>query len=504
MDGLPIGWIREIQTRRDGIGKDSFYMDPVSGYMFCSKIDALRYIETGDISKCASKPKKRDANAAGSTECVGDPLTPVSRRNLPRSASRQHYISEKSNDGSGACEKDSDSSISKEVKSESSLRKRGSSLPNRAQSKSRRVSQSSEQEFQGKNILPSTPGRTSKRLAGCQPEMPNLQVSERDLRAAMKMSCEDEANILPMITMNALSYGSPQPLCPQPASVDANPSHKQELQKQIMKQKVTRKPPANSKNSNKRIAPNTPGRTSNIQEGSGYQFPSNSQLNVGSLGAEMRKSSGDEAQVYPWININDVPDVVPHPFHSELSTTAAVEVSAEGDPYPLDTEPVPEVADIVSMVVESVSNMDMRQKFEDHSSQQINEKQHQENFRPQDVQGGYQFADPLPNPFMNFAFNSPNDTLDEHSMGFQGYSQQQTSNPFVQGNHTSGWLDSQNLRFHDGNPNSNSIRQQAHVDQLPPQFSFGTPGFGVPSFGRTDSQRPASDNRNNSAFKRNL
>jgi len=36
-----------------------FYIDPVSGYAFRSKKDALRYVNSGDISACVLKPYKR-------------------------------------------------------------------------------------------------------------------------------------------------------------------------------------------------------------------------------------------------------------------------------------------------------------------------------------------------------------------------------------------------------------------------------------------------------------
>uniref|UniRef100_A0A5B7ANX5 Putative methyl-CpG-binding domain-containing protein 13 isoform X1 n=1 Tax=Davidia involucrata TaxID=16924 RepID=A0A5B7ANX5_DAVIN len=63
-DGLPPGWIKEIKIQKkvNGIRKDPYYTDPVSGYIFCSKKDALRYLETGDINICATKPKKRGVN----------------------------------------------------------------------------------------------------------------------------------------------------------------------------------------------------------------------------------------------------------------------------------------------------------------------------------------------------------------------------------------------------------------------------------------------------------
>ncbi|XP_073118639.1 uncharacterized protein [Henckelia pumila] len=62
VEGLPDGWIREIMTRKSGnkIRKDAYYTDPVTGYMFRSKSDALRYLKTSDIGSCAVKPKKKE------------------------------------------------------------------------------------------------------------------------------------------------------------------------------------------------------------------------------------------------------------------------------------------------------------------------------------------------------------------------------------------------------------------------------------------------------------
>ncbi|XP_058222583.1 uncharacterized protein LOC131332397 isoform X1 [Rhododendron vialii] len=61
-EGLPPGWIKEIkiQMKSQGIRRDPYYTDPVSGYVFRSQRDALRYLETGETSVCAIKPKKRE------------------------------------------------------------------------------------------------------------------------------------------------------------------------------------------------------------------------------------------------------------------------------------------------------------------------------------------------------------------------------------------------------------------------------------------------------------
>lgn len=44
------------------IGCMQYYTDPVSGYIFRSKLDALRYLDTGDINLCAIRPRKKDAD----------------------------------------------------------------------------------------------------------------------------------------------------------------------------------------------------------------------------------------------------------------------------------------------------------------------------------------------------------------------------------------------------------------------------------------------------------
>ncbi|WCJ26217.1 hypothetical protein M5689_008052 [Euphorbia peplus] len=62
LNDLPPGWVKEIKTRMSAgrKHKDPFYIDPVSGYVFRSKRDVHRYLETGDITTCAILPKKRN------------------------------------------------------------------------------------------------------------------------------------------------------------------------------------------------------------------------------------------------------------------------------------------------------------------------------------------------------------------------------------------------------------------------------------------------------------
>ncbi|XP_015570736.2 methyl-CpG-binding domain-containing protein 13 isoform X1 [Ricinus communis] len=62
VEDLPTGWIKEIKIQRktNGIRKDPYYIDPVSGYVFRSKRDVQRYLETGEISTCKILPRRRD------------------------------------------------------------------------------------------------------------------------------------------------------------------------------------------------------------------------------------------------------------------------------------------------------------------------------------------------------------------------------------------------------------------------------------------------------------
>ncbi|KAK7318278.1 hypothetical protein RJT34_02977 [Clitoria ternatea] len=60
VEDLPPGWVKEVKIRKNTNGnrKDAFYSDPVSGYVFRSKKDVMRYLESGDICSCAFKPTR--------------------------------------------------------------------------------------------------------------------------------------------------------------------------------------------------------------------------------------------------------------------------------------------------------------------------------------------------------------------------------------------------------------------------------------------------------------
>ncbi|GMJ06533.1 hypothetical protein HRI_004322500 [Hibiscus trionum] len=63
-EGLPPGWTKEVRITKTAnrVRRDPFYTDPVSGYVFRSMKDALRYVETGELGKLAFKPKEKGSN----------------------------------------------------------------------------------------------------------------------------------------------------------------------------------------------------------------------------------------------------------------------------------------------------------------------------------------------------------------------------------------------------------------------------------------------------------
>ncbi|KAL5727572.1 hypothetical protein ACHQM5_000754 [Ranunculus cassubicifolius] len=60
VDGLPPGWTMELKIRTKGerSRSDPYYKDPLTGYVFRSKKDVVRYLKTGDLGKYAFRPKE--------------------------------------------------------------------------------------------------------------------------------------------------------------------------------------------------------------------------------------------------------------------------------------------------------------------------------------------------------------------------------------------------------------------------------------------------------------
>ncbi|GAV68931.1 MBD domain-containing protein [Cephalotus follicularis] len=93
-DDLPPGWIKELRIKKiaNRIRRDPYYTDPSSGYVFRSKKDVLLYLETGEISRHAFKPKKKDLNDLDLTNDTTLPSSAAKWQELEHPATRQRIV----------------------------------------------------------------------------------------------------------------------------------------------------------------------------------------------------------------------------------------------------------------------------------------------------------------------------------------------------------------------------------------------------------------------------
>ncbi|KAF5938633.1 hypothetical protein HYC85_022892 [Camellia sinensis] len=261
-DGLPPGWIKEIKIEKkgNGIRKDSYYTDPVSGYAFLSVKDALRYLETGDLNSLdfsdvlllAIKTMTGRIPAAGlgvsaDATITSAPATEilVGKHSLDN-ATEENVEMKKSNDPISSLP----------PKSEGSQRKRGERAcaengtvltPSTEMAREEKLAENDMGEnrntkvqidySKSKNKTVNSRFRSSKRLAGLKPEVAvNLALSEQVLRAAARKSGESEAKPSPPDNLShsfpsnvELSNRSKMPLEDQ--IVPDNQSVKQETDK---------------------------------------------------------------------------------------------------------------------------------------------------------------------------------------------------------------------------------------------------------------------------------
>ncbi|KAH6769062.1 methyl-CPG-binding domain protein 13 [Perilla frutescens var. frutescens] len=194
-DGLPSGWTKEIRITHSGdrTRKDPFYIDPVSGYIFRSKPDALRYLQTNDIRSCILKPQKKELDEVK-----------LIKNKIPSSDPAKEKLSmdNKKKAGSTKSKKRKDSSL---------------------------------------------PSRSSKRLAGSEPEIQSpLNLSEHTLRAALKVITASEVDASPSFPHKA-SDSIPQAFNIEPAKEAADDAVVVEETPQDVNQlKEVEKPPTES------------------------------------------------------------------------------------------------------------------------------------------------------------------------------------------------------------------------------------------------------------------
>ncbi|KAL0373232.1 UNVERIFIED_CONTAM: Methyl-CpG-binding domain-containing protein 13 [Sesamum calycinum] len=231
-DDLPPGWIKEIITSKSGnkIRKDPYYTDPVSGYVFRSKLDALRYLKTNDIGSCACRPKKRELD---DLKLIKNKVTSPVPASEQLSVQKRQLFPELNGGGenSGAnIPSESEAKILKQTQDNSNSNAETDKNPEPANEVPKQdagvmavdvaisatvTDPLSEQKILGsgtekqtditpvksrtskKRNDPSVPLRASKRLAGSEPEVqPTSVLNERSLRAAAKRSSGSEVDTL--------------------------------------------------------------------------------------------------------------------------------------------------------------------------------------------------------------------------------------------------------------------------------------------------------------------
>ncbi|KAL0327829.1 UNVERIFIED_CONTAM: Methyl-CpG-binding domain-containing protein 13, partial [Sesamum angustifolium] len=251
-DDLPPGWIKEIITSKSGnkIRKDPYYTDPVSGYVFRSKLDALRYLKTNDIGSCACRPKKRELD---DLKLIKNKVTSPVPASEQLSVQKRQLFPELNGGGenSGAnIPSETESKILKQTQDNSNSNAETDKNPEPANEVPKQdagvmaldvaisatvTDPLSEQKILGsgtekqtditpvksrtskKRKDPSLPLRASKRLAGSEPEVqPTSVLNERSLRAAAKRSSGSEVDTFSSPTVKA-SASMPLPSDVEPA-----------------------------------------------------------------------------------------------------------------------------------------------------------------------------------------------------------------------------------------------------------------------------------------------
>ncbi|KAL0297740.1 UNVERIFIED_CONTAM: Methyl-CpG-binding domain-containing protein 13 [Sesamum radiatum] len=198
-DDLPPGWIKEIITSKSGnkIRKDPYYTDPVSGYVFRSKLDALRYLKTNDIGSCACRPKKRELD---DLKLIKNKVTSPVPASEQLSVQKRQLFPELNGGGenSGAnIPSESEAKILKQTQDNSNSNAETDKNPEPANEVPKQDAGVMAVDVAISATDPSVPLRASKRLAGSEPEVqPTSVLNERSLRAAAKRSSGSEVDTL--------------------------------------------------------------------------------------------------------------------------------------------------------------------------------------------------------------------------------------------------------------------------------------------------------------------
>ncbi|RVX09040.1 Methyl-CpG-binding domain-containing protein 13 [Vitis vinifera] len=217
-DGLPAGWIKEIKIRmnENGIRRDPYYTDPVSGYVFRSRKDVFRYLKTGEISRHAFKPKNK---------CINVPELPNDEISPPPGAKRQKLMHQKTRRRLFSATASADTGTPTETLQEKLL------VENEKYAESKKSSGRRNSDLQkdkgskrkSKNKDCNLPCRSSKRLAGLKPDLVgNSGSSEQALAVADKISGKSEVIPALGVVMGSLDNTA---CCQLEVVLEAEPGH---------------------------------------------------------------------------------------------------------------------------------------------------------------------------------------------------------------------------------------------------------------------------------------
>ncbi|KAL2525047.1 Uncharacterized protein Adt_10101 [Abeliophyllum distichum] len=213
---LPHGWIVEERTRKSGSRMGTtyrVYIEPSTGRRFYSKSTVTRYLKTLIHTRNTTKQIK--------SSCLVD----ETQSEQPET-SRQLFLGQESNEGKESCDRNSSVTPEPENLNQDKIVERKndrektfedidpykrvtaekiavSSLGSDSLNDQKSPESVSEKQIHKapmdsrkskKSVTPSLPRRSSKRLAGCEPEtLPDLVLDTRGLRATTKKSAHEKA-----------------------------------------------------------------------------------------------------------------------------------------------------------------------------------------------------------------------------------------------------------------------------------------------------------------------
>ncbi|CAK9141856.1 unnamed protein product [Ilex paraguariensis] len=226
LEGLPPGWIKEIRKRKyaSGTKKDPYYIDPESGYMFRSTLDALRYLKTGGIATCKMKPKRMDVNdMVLKHEDICAPSAVGGKKRKHSTSKRRLFEGKERSGSSGLAAFEAKSS--KERRTNGFKRKHGLTVsengsastpatdifPEETLPQNVMEENSKKKTWIGsRNSMERGLRRTSKRLAGIKPEIQDKLESSESALAAARKSTEIEANPSPTLVLDGAANRVPE------------------------------------------------------------------------------------------------------------------------------------------------------------------------------------------------------------------------------------------------------------------------------------------------------